>query len=109
MDFDEGPRWDIRDLVREVAEAREHCFTSLLEASLLCTFNADLKFALTTLPETVAKAQGEAAEDRAKEADLERDLVTARRGIADMRLRFDNLESRLHTLENTALCTVNMM
>jgi len=40
-----------------------------------------------------AKAQGEAVKSRAKAEDLDRDLATARHGIANIGLRFDDLES----------------
>jgi len=108
VDSDKGPHQDIRGLVWEVAEARERYSASMLEVSRLRAFNTDLESTLTTLSETAAKAQGEAAEARAKAEDLERDLTAARRAIADMGLHFDDLESRLHALEHAALCTVNM-
>jgi hypothetical protein len=85
---------DIRDLVRDLAEAYERYSVSTLEVSRLRAFNADQETTLTTLSEMAKKAQGEAVKSRAKAEDLESDLATARHGIANIGLRFDNLESR---------------
>ena len=92
----------------DVAEARDRYSASTLQVSRLRAFNADLESALTTLSETAAKTQDEATKARAKAEDMERDLATAHHGVADMGLRFDDVESRLHALEHAALCTVNM-
>ena len=48
-DSNEGLRLDIRDLVRDLAEACERYSVSMSEVSQLRTFNADQETTLTTL------------------------------------------------------------
>ena len=84
MDAGEGHRRDIRDLVRDCAEARERYSVATKEIHRLRSYVADLAAALVTSTKAMTVAQGEVAEARAQVKDLEDDLASMRREFATL-------------------------